>query len=88
MFAKMLQMADYDIYSQIRYILLYKIHVVPFLGVYPTNNRDDRWLSILTRYGTPVDLSLNCSNSLVRYTYEPINAATSTAEDPFNTHAI
>ena len=88
MFAKMLQLADYNLLSQIQHLLLYWRYIVPSLGVYPTNERDDRWLSILTRYGTPFELSLNCSNSLVRYTYEPINAATGTAEDPFNTHAI
>ena len=88
MFAKMLQMADYSLLSQIQHLLLYWRYVVPFLGVYPTNEHDNRWLSILTRYGTPFELSLNCSNSLVRYTCEPINTATGTAEDPFNTHAI
>ncbi|KAL4875216.1 tryptophan dimethylallyltransferase-domain-containing protein [Aspergillus karnatakaensis] len=45
-------------------------------------------MSILTRYGTPFELSLNCSQSVVRFTYEPINNLTGTAEDPFNTHAI
>jgi tryptophan dimethylallyltransferase len=88
MFAKMLQMANYDIRSQCRHMDVYKKHIIPFLGVYPTTERDNRWLSILTRYGTPFELSLNCSDSVVRYTYEPINAATGTAEDPFNTHAI
>ena len=88
MFAKMLWMANYDIHSQYKYLAIYKKSVIPFLGVYPTNNRNDRWLSVLTRYGTPFELSLNCSDSLVRYTFEPINAATGTSDDPFNTHAI
>ena len=66
---------------------MFKKHVIPFLGVYPTNDRD-RWLSILTRYGTPFELSLNCSDSLVRYTYEPITTASGASEDPFNSFAI
>jgi tryptophan dimethylallyltransferase len=88
MFAKMLQVANYDIHSQYKYLGTYKKTIIPFLGAYPTNERDDRWLSILTRYGTPFELSLNCSDSLVRYTFEPINAATGTPKDPFNTLAI
>ncbi|KAH8600507.1 4-dimethylallyl tryptophan synthase [Bisporella sp. PMI_857] len=88
MFAKMLQIANYDIHSQYRYLGIFRKHIIPFLGSYPTNECKDRWLSILTRYGTPFELSLNCSDSLVRYTYEPINAATGTSKDPFNTNAI
>ncbi|RYP12614.1 hypothetical protein DL767_011149 [Monosporascus sp. MG133] len=87
MFAEMLQTANYDIHAQYKHLLVYKEHVVPFLGVYPRNDRD-RWRSILTRYGTPFELSLNCSDSVVRYTFEPINATTGTEIDPFNTHAI
>nr|ABZ80611.1 4-dimethylallyl tryptophan synthase [Malbranchea aurantiaca]ABZ80612.1 4-dimethylallyl tryptophan synthase [synthetic construct] len=87
MFAEMLQSANYDAHAQYRHLAIYKKHVIPFLGVYPTNDRD-RWLSILTCYGTPFELSLNCNDSVVRYTFEPINAATGTEADPFNTHAI
>lgn len=87
MFAEMLQVACCDIHYQYRYLGVFKKHIIPFLGIYPINERD-RWLSILTRFGTPFELSLNCSNSVVRYTYEPINAATGTTKDPFNTHAI
>ena len=87
MFAEMLRVANYDIHSQYKYLSIYKKHIIPFLGVYPRNDRE-RWLSILTRYGTPFELSLNCGNSVVRFTYEPINAATATPKDPFNTHAI
>ncbi|RYP93155.1 hypothetical protein DL770_000729 [Monosporascus sp. CRB-9-2] len=87
MFAEMLYTAGYDVYTQLRYLGVYKKHIIPFLGIYPTNDRS-RWLSILTRYGTPFELSLNCSHSLMRYTYEPISSATGTPRDPFNTHAI
>ncbi|KAI1801861.1 4-dimethylallyl tryptophan synthase [Daldinia bambusicola] len=87
MFAEMLQVANYDVHAQYRHLTIYKKHVIPFLGVYPTNDRD-RWLSILTRYGTPFELSLNCSDSIVRYTFEPINSATGTEADPFNSCAI
>ncbi|RYP76714.1 hypothetical protein DL770_007188 [Monosporascus sp. CRB-9-2] len=87
MFAEMLQTANYDLHAQYRHLHVYKEHVIPFLGVYPTNGRE-RWRSILTRYGTPFELSLNCSDSVVRYTFEPINATTGTDIDPFNTHAI
>lgn len=87
MFADMLQSSGYDIHSQYKHLGIYKKYIIPFLGVYPISD-DGRWLSILTRYGLPFELSLNCSHSLVRYTYEPINAATGTTKDPFNTHAI
>lgn len=88
MFTKMLRTANYDVHSQYRHLGIYKKHVIPCLGAYPIKGRDDRWLSILTRYGIPIELSLNCSNSLVRYTYEPINSATGSIRDPFNTNAI
>jgi tryptophan dimethylallyltransferase len=89
MFAKMLRMANYDIHSQYKHLAIYKKRVVPFLGVYPERNNNDRWLSILTRFGTPFELSLNCSDSpVVRYTYEPINSSTGAVEDLFNTHSI
>ncbi|KAF7589021.1 hypothetical protein BBP40_004848 [Aspergillus hancockii] len=87
MFAEMLHRANYDLHAQYRHLGVFKKYIIPFLGVYPTNDRD-RWLSILTRYGTPFELSLNCSDNLVRYTFEPINTATATAQDPFNTHSI
>ncbi|KAI1478849.1 4-dimethylallyl tryptophan synthase [Daldinia eschscholtzii] len=87
MFAEMLQVANYDVHAQYRHLSIYKKHVIPFLGIYPTNDRD-RWLSILTRYGTPFELSLNCSDSIVRYTFEPINSTTGTDADPFNSFAI
>lgn len=87
MFAEMLKVAGYDIHSQYKALGFYQKHVIPFLGVYPTKI-NDRWLSILTRYGTPFELSLNCTHSVVRYTFEPINAATGSPRDPFNTHAI
>jgi tryptophan dimethylallyltransferase len=87
MFAEMLRACRYDIHEQYKILGTWKKVVIPFLGPYPTNDRS-RWLSILTRYGTPFELSLNCSHSLVRYTFEPINAATGTDKDPFNTQAI
>ncbi|GBF63857.1 tryptophan dimethylallyltransferase [Trichophyton mentagrophytes] len=87
MFAEMLRVAGYDLHSQYKILGIFLNHVIPFLGVYPTRI-NNRWLSILTRYGTPFELSLNCSQSLVRYTYEPINSATGTVKDPFNTHSI
>ncbi|EAL94103.2 tryptophan dimethylallyltransferase fgaPT2 [Aspergillus fumigatus Af293] len=87
MFAKMLETANYTTPCQYQYLITYKECVIPSLGCYPTNSAP-RWLSILTRYGTPFELSLNCSNSIVRYTFEPINQHTGTDKDPFNTHAI
>lgn len=87
MFAEMLHRAKYDIHSQFKHLGIYAKYIVPSLGVYPTNDKD-RWLSILTRYGTPFELSLNCSDNLVRYTFEPIDTATGTSRDPFNSLAI
>lgn len=87
MFSKILRNNQYSIHDQYKFLGLYKKYVVPFLGNYPTNNKP-RWLSILTRYGAPFELSVNCSQSLVRFAFEPINATTGTAKDPFNTHAV
>jgi len=81
MFAEMLKVASYDIHSQYKALGLYQKHIIPFLGVYPTTI-NDLWLSILTRYGTPFELSLNYTHSVVRYTFEPINAATSSPRAP------
>ena len=87
MFAEMLDMTGYSQADQRTHLHVFQNCVVPFLGAYPRNDRP-RWMSILTRYGTPFELSLNCNDSVVRYTYEPIDHATGTAADPFNTHAI
>lgn len=88
MFAQMLQLSNrYDPHSQYKFLGLYKKFVIPYLRDYPIRGRS-RWMSILTRYGTPFELSLNCSDSVVRFTYEPINSLTGTEHDPFNTHAI
>jgi len=87
MFEAMLQTAGHSINNQYRHMGIYKKLVIPFLGVYPVDNKD-RWLSILTRYGIPFELSLNCSNSVVRYTYEPINDSCGTLKDPFNIQPI
>ncbi|CCE30228.1 uncharacterized protein CPUR_04076 [Claviceps purpurea 20.1] len=87
MFAAMLDNAGYNIHDQYRHLGIFKKHIIPFLGVYPTKDKE-RWLSILTRCGLPLELSLNCTDSVVRYTYEPINEVTGTEKDPFNTLAI
>ncbi|KAL5338183.1 dimethylallyl tryptophan synthase FgaPT2 [Aspergillus crustosus] len=89
MFAQMLQVSGrYSLHAQYRFLGFYKKCIIPFLGVYPVDDKQERWMSILTRYGTPFELSLNCSQSIVRFTYEPINTLTGTSEDPFNTHSI
>ncbi|KAJ5644195.1 uncharacterized protein N7484_006702 [Penicillium longicatenatum] len=87
MFAHMLQSANYNQRSQSRHLEIYKKAIVPMLGAYPMDDCP-RWMSILTRYGTPFELSLNCSNNVVSYTYEPISKTTGTSQDPFNTNAI
>ncbi|KAI0436161.1 4-dimethylallyl tryptophan synthase [Xylaria telfairii] len=87
MFAEMLYTSNYDTHAQLIHLFTYMTHVIPYLGVYPTNGCQ-RWQSILTLYGLPFELSLNCSNSVVRYTFEPISTTTGTDVDPFNTHAI
>ncbi|KAI8965597.1 aromatic prenyltransferase [Daldinia sp. FL1419] len=83
MFAEMLEAANYDVHAQYRHLAIYKEYVIPFLGVYPSNDRE-RWLSILARYGMPFELSFNYSNSIVRYIFEPIATTTGTENDPFN----
>ncbi|KAG6175777.1 Tryptophan dimethylallyltransferase 2, partial [Claviceps purpurea] len=87
MFAAMLDNAGYSVHDQYRQLSIFKAHIIPFLGVYPTKDKK-RWLSILTRCGLPLELSLNCTDSVVRYTYEPINEMTGTEKDPFNTLPI
>nr|Q9C141.1 RecName: Full=Tryptophan dimethylallyltransferase 2; AltName: Full=4-dimethylallyltryptophan synthase 2; AltName: Full=All-trans-hexaprenyl-diphosphate synthase 2; AltName: Full=L-tryptophan dimethylallyl transferase 2; Short=DMATS 2 [Claviceps purpurea 20.1]CAC37396.1 putative dimethyl-allyl-tryptophan-synthase [Claviceps purpurea] len=87
MFAAMLDNAGYSVHDQYRHLSIFKTHIIPFLGVYPTKGQE-RWLSILTRCGLPLELSLNCTDSVVRYAYEPINEMTGTEKDPSNTLPI
>ncbi|KAJ5618231.1 dimethylallyl tryptophan synthase FgaPT2 [Penicillium herquei] len=87
MFAHMLQSTNYDLASQRHHLEIYKNAIIPMLGAYPISDRP-RWMSILTRYGNPFELCLNCSSNAVSYTYEPISSLTGTADDPYNTHAI
>lgn len=87
MFAHMLQSANYDLDSQRHHLEVYKNAIIPMLGAYPLKDRP-RWMSILTRYGNPFELCLNCANNIVSYTYEPISSKTGTADDPYNTEAI
>jgi tryptophan dimethylallyltransferase len=87
MLAKMLQDAGYDIHAQYAHLCLHHKCVVPYLGPYPTNGKD-RWMSILSRFGLPYELSLNCSKSIVRLAFEPIGPLSGTEQDPFNAQAI
>ncbi|KAG5951670.1 hypothetical protein E4U53_002540 [Claviceps sorghi] len=87
MFAALLRNAGYDVHDQYRHLGIFKKHIIPYLGIYPAEGRQT-WTSVLTRYGIPVELSLNCTDSVVRYTYEPIDARTGTEDDPHNTLAI
>ncbi|KAF7591409.1 hypothetical protein BBP40_001570 [Aspergillus hancockii] len=87
MLAKMLQDAGYDIHAQYAHLCLHHKCVVPFLGPYPTNGKE-RWMSILSRFGLPYELSLNCSKSVVRLAFEPIGPLSGTEHDPFNAQVI
>ncbi|OOO12727.1 Aromatic prenyltransferase, DMATS type [Aspergillus oryzae] len=87
MYAKILKDAGYGIHAQYSYLCLHHKCVVPYLGPYPGNGRD-RWMSILSRFGLPYELSLNCSNSVVRFAFEPIGPLSGTEQDPFNAHVI
>ncbi|KAG5924168.1 hypothetical protein E4U42_004734 [Claviceps africana] len=87
MFAALLHTAGYHVHDQYRHLGIFKKHIIPYLGPYPAQGRQT-WASVLTRYGIPFELSLNCLDSVVRYTYEPINERTGTDDDPHNAMAI
>ncbi|EMD58220.1 hypothetical protein COCSADRAFT_185949 [Bipolaris sorokiniana ND90Pr] len=87
MIAEMLNTANYDASSQYKQLHIFLKYVIPFLGVYPTNSHD-RWMSIINTYGSPIEPGLNCNDSAVKYSFEPINNLTGTTADPFNTHAV
>ncbi|KAG5979909.1 hypothetical protein E4U55_004632 [Claviceps digitariae] len=86
-FAALLKTAGYHVHDQYRHLGIFKKHIIPSLGVFQVEGKP-RWQSILTRYGIPLELSLNLTNSVVRYTYEPIHEATGTEEDPYNAFAF
>nr|ATW01296.1 DmaW [Claviceps gigantea] len=87
MFAAVLHTAGYHVHDQYRHLGIFKKHIIPYLGAYPAEGKQS-WASVLTRYGIPIELSLNCTESVVRYTYEPIHERTGTRDDPHNTLAI
>ncbi|EEQ32624.1 tryptophan dimethylallyltransferase [Microsporum canis CBS 113480] len=87
MLAKLLQDAGYNSRAQYTHLCIHHKCVVPFLGPYPENGKD-RWMSILSRFGLPYQLSLNCSKSVVRFAFEPIGPLSGTKKDPFNSQAI
>lgn len=85
---KMMADANYDIHHQYKYLTLHQKYVVPFLGPFPREERKDRWMSNITPYGLPFELSLNCSHNTIRYSFEPVTARAGTSEDPFNKTAM
>lgn len=87
-FVKMMADANYDIHHQYKYLTLHQNYVVPFLGPFPREERKDRWMSNITPYGLPFELSLNCSHNIIRYSFEPVTARAGTTEDPFNKTAM
>lgn len=90
MFASMLANAGYDTHLQYKYLCLHREYIIPTLGPYPKTGEVCGWKSVLTRYGLPYELSLNCqgSGSLVRFAFEPVGDLAGTDKDPFNTKAI
>ncbi|EAW08391.1 putative dimethylallyl tryptophan synthase [Aspergillus clavatus NRRL 1] len=87
MLAKMLRDAGYDIHAQYVHLCVHHKCIVPYLGPYPANGQE-RWMSVLSRFGLPYELSLNCSRSVVRFAFEPIGPLSGTEQDPFNAHVI
>nr|Q12594.1 RecName: Full=Tryptophan dimethylallyltransferase; AltName: Full=4-dimethylallyltryptophan synthase; Short=DMATS; AltName: Full=All-trans-hexaprenyl-diphosphate synthase; AltName: Full=L-tryptophan dimethylallyl transferase [Claviceps fusiformis]pir/JC4338/ tryptophan dimethylallyltransferase (EC 2.5.1.34) - ergot fungus [Claviceps purpurea]AAC18893.1 dimethylallyl-trans-transferase [Claviceps fusiformis]ABV57826.1 dimethylallyltryptophan synthase [Claviceps fusiformis]prf//2202167A Trp(dime len=87
MFAAMLDTAGHNVHDQYRHLGIFKKHIIPFLGVYPAQGKHT-WPSVLTRYGIPFELSLNCLDSVVRYTFEPTTEHTGTGDDSYNAFAI
>jgi tryptophan 4-dimethylallyltransferase/cyclo-acetoacetyl-L-tryptophan dimethylallyltransferase len=87
MFAAMVANAGYDQHIQYQFLCLHRELIIPALGPYPRPG-EQRWKSVLTRFGLPFELSFNYSTSLARFAFEPIGPHTGTVRDPFNTKMI
>ncbi|KAL3480555.1 aromatic prenyltransferase [Aspergillus californicus] len=82
LFARMLQLADYNTHQQYQHLLFFHRYVIPYFGPYPP-----KWKTILTKSGAPIEYSLNfqqSSNPVIRMSFEPLNEESGTTADFFN----
>ncbi|BCR91137.1 uncharacterized protein ACHE_61023A [Aspergillus chevalieri] len=89
MLLKAMQAQGYDTEAQYAQLgMVYKC-VLPYLGQYPTVENDaTRWKSFLCPYGIPIEPSLNISQGILRYAFEPIGPDVGTDKDPQNMNVI
>lgn len=80
----MLQDSDYTIHAQYKYLTFFHQCIAPQLGVFPQECPQQRYMSILTPYAVPLELSINYPRSLVRFSCEPVSPLAGTDLDPFN----
>ena len=87
--ARAMQGLGYDeeaLYNQLQFF--YEC-ILPYLGVFPRpENNNTRWLSTLCPHGTAIEPSLNLSQNIARYSFEPVGPRAGTDDDPQNTHVL
>ena len=89
MLLRAMQSQGYDTEAQYAQLgMVYKC-VLPYLGEFPTVENDaTRWKSFLCPYGIPIEPSLNISQGILRYAFEPIGPDVGTEKDPQNMNII
>ncbi|KAL4908837.1 hypothetical protein BDW74DRAFT_165568 [Aspergillus multicolor] len=97
---KLLAKANYPLYAQYKYLLLYHTHILPLLGPQPrfddpTQARSPNnatWRCFLTDDFTPVEPSWNVNGdsaqSTIRLGVEPVGPDAGSTTDPFNQSAV
>ena len=80
----MLQDSEYTVHAQYKYLIFFQQCIAPQLGVFPQESPQQRYMSILTPYAVPFELSINYPRSLVRFSCEPVGPLAGTDLDPFN----
>ncbi|RLL97456.1 hypothetical protein CFD26_102625 [Aspergillus turcosus] len=85
--AKLLLSAGYSVDHQYEYLTFYYKFLVPALGPYP-----QRYSSAITRSGLPLEFSANYQehggSPVIRIGFEPVNALSGTARDPYNQYTV
>lgn len=89
MLLKAMQHYGYDNDAQYNQLgMVYKC-ILPYLGEFPTLENDGkRWKSFLCPYGIAIEPSLNISQGILRYAFEPIGPDVGTEKDPLNVNVI
>ncbi|KAL4734145.1 12-alpha,13-alpha-dihydroxyfumitremorgin C prenyltransferase [Aspergillus similis] len=82
---KILHDAQYPQKFQLPYLYLLQQRLVPFLGIFPTQEQESRrWWSNVTTYGVPFEISWNLLHDIVRIGFEPLSHLAEEGFDVFN----